>query len=211
MKIKRVTCSMIMMVLLFLCVNTVFGASVYLGNPTPTGSDLEFFVTNGATYNFDLYLYISSADEDPGLFGAGIDVNYNSEIFTLSGTPLINTTAFTASSSEIIYPSYDELDYVTGDDFAFYVSDYDQKGLKGEILIGSFSLQSISNAMNGEWLITTGQYSEGSDFVTLDGNDFDDSVNFFGANATAIPIPGALLLFGSGFIGIIGVRRKLNK
>lgn len=202
--------SLIMLALFFWGVNTVFAASVYLGNPTPTGSDLEISVTNGVTYDFDLYLYISPEDAGSGLFGAGIDVNYNPAIFSLSGTPSINTTAFTAANSKIIDdPDYDQNDNVTGNDFAFYVADYEAKALSGEILIGSFSLLSITNTMIGEWLINTGDYSPSTDFLTYDGVEFDDSVNFYGA--TAVPIPGALLLFGSGLIGIVGVRRRLGK
>ena len=68
-----------------------------------------------------------------------------------------------------------------------------------------------NDAFNGEWLVTTGDRSSAIDFMTYSGAVFDDSVAFYGANATAIPIPGALLLFGSGLIGIVGVRRRLGK
>ena len=68
--------------------------------------------------------------------------------------------------------------------------------------IGSFDL----DVTLGNWNFgtqTAVDLEQGIDFVVLhDGADY---------TVAAIPIPGALLLFGSGLIGIVGVRRKLVK
>ena len=62
------------------------------------------------------------------------------------------------------------------------------------------------------------------DMLVVAGIDFvaetpDKSANFAGSNATLtmttvnnpVPIPGAIWLFGSGFLGLVGIRRKMKR
>jgi hypothetical protein len=44
-----------------------------------------------------------------------------------------------------------------------------------------------------------------------DGSFIDDSVSFESVVINQVPIPGALLLLGSGLLGLIGLRKKIKK
>jgi hypothetical protein len=184
-----------------------FAASVYLGDPS-TGGNLQIPIASGNIYTFQCYIDVTPTEAGPGLYGAGIDVNYNPAYFSLSGTPFYTASNWSAGDSKIIDPSASLTDYVTGNDFAFYVVDNTGKGLSGKISVGTFSLLATANAPNLAWLITTGEYSSSDDFLNYNGVVLDSNINFYGANASAVPIPAAVWLLGSGVVGLVALKRR---
>ena len=199
-------------VVMFLSVSLASAASVFLVSEGGILEDknAELEITNELTYTFDVYFYASDLEAGSGIYNIGIDVNYNPAIFELAGAPVIDSSVWSIPPSKIIYPDDDEGDYVAGNDFGFYVSDEDIRGLSGMLRIGDFTLTALADAKMGELLITLGDYGPGDDTINLDFEVFDDSMTYRSANA--VPIPGTVLLFGSGLLGLMGIgRRRMKK
>ena len=52
-------------------------------------------------------------------------------------------------------------------------------------------------------------YSQGTaQGITINDNTIADQLSSVGPDLNAVPIPGAVLLFGSGLLGLVGIRRR---
>ena len=48
------------------------------------------------------------------------------------------------------------------------------------------------------------------DFVLADGTVLDGTIEYGSIEINNVPIPGAILLLGSGFLGLVGIKRKFR-
>lgn len=82
-------------------------------------------------------------------------------------------------------------------------------GLQGDnIHLGVIELHCIQPGVS---YLTMDDHDNYNDFVLLNGRVLDESVQFSSAQIVNTPIPGAFLLFGSGLLGLAGLRRKFRK
>jgi hypothetical protein len=151
--------------------------------------------------------------------------------FELDGTNFLTSTAFTGFDARVenvsgFYPtaaatSHQSVDFYAplifnpvtlpdeplwefdfgGKEYEFFADTMDINyvdGVDGNILV----LGGTGNAYVDDDLFPGGKWS-------LTANMGDGTASF-SATSTAVPIPAAFLLFGSGLMGLVGVRRKLG-
>ena len=118
-----------------------------------------------------------------------------------------------------------EVDYLGTNDFfgAFFLSPYSWDLVSG-VGTGNFA---CGDADNGVTCASLNPQQSDWDFTTITGTSFTDSGNGTGSlvldttnirgdtftwtvtgNLTAVPVPAAAWLFGSGLIGLVGVARR---
>ena len=83
-------------------------------------------------------------------------------------------------------------------------------GIIGDI--ESFGYSTVSDGMN-TYAVVSHYYSTETHFETVAGqlSYNEGTINSGSVDISAVPIPGALWLFGSGLIGVVGIKRKLKK
>lgn len=211
MKIKRIQKIIFLAVMFILLISPLcFGAAVLSLVPESyavTNNDFSIVQNGGDTVNFDIFFNLPSTEyaADDGLYGATFYVDFDPAIVTVTGASFNTDLWDTSEGSKVtINQSEGNIEYGLLDS-------YDGSGPLDSFKLGSFSIQLAS--IFDITFLTTREFSPGDnyDFPLWSFDSLDDEITFKGGQISAVPIPGALLLFGSGLIGIVGVRKKLRK
>ena len=166
---------------------------------TPGSFDLT--VDPVTSFGLDVYISVPEAEHGGhgGFYGAGFYIDFDGSMIS-------------ANSASVNDPPFDSgWSYIEiGSNYVMYqaMMKMTEKNRHGNILIGTvqFSPQGLGTSM-----ITTRDYSGFPDFVYFDGGSFDDAVVFSNGTVNAVPVPGGLLLLGSGLVGLLGFRRKIRR
>ena len=164
------------------------------GFATAFGTQGYTYIGSDTTIILDFNLHGSAGDNSPGY----ADNNLSASIAVIIG------------SSLSWYPDYGTLVYevanpndVVGNESVFISDGLDQNR------IGSISFDAI-NGMNFYVVASMkassiNGFADGSNTLTM---QFQDDFGLTAATVSTVPVPAALWLFGSGFIGLIGIARR---
>ena len=162
----------------------------------PTLCDFELTVNPTESFLLDVYISAPEALNHDGLYGAGFYVGFDGGVIR-ADTAIVEDPPFDPGFSVIEISS----------DYVMYqaLMKMDEKYHYGDILMGTIQFSPIAMGVS---TITTSDYSASPDFTYFDGVSFDSEVTFCGGTVNVVPIPGAILLLGSGLLGLIGIGRK---
>ncbi len=79
---------------------------------------------------------------------------------------------------------------------------------QGNIDVDLYDPGDLTNPLASLWDVTHAPFASG--IVGIGASD-EATFNDFSLTGNAVPIPGAVWLLGSGFIGLIGLRKKLRR
>jgi len=140
---------------------------------------------------------------DDATLGGGTDIFFDPTIlsfqsFDFSSTTLALDSAFSRLPDADVLPG--KLEGMAFGNFG---------GLSGPGVIGTLTFQAIAIGDSALTMAVTTEALKGGDFIS--NNTFGPQVvNFGSANVsvTAVPVPAAVWLFGSGLVGLAGVATK---
>jgi len=142
-------------------------------------------VALGDTFSVDIV-----ADFTDPVLGWGLDVSFDTSILALNGSPTI---------SPLWTPTFAP----DGDGLAALAFSNPVSGTG--VLLATLSFDAIDFGTSDLMAsVTMGDLSEGFPLVT---GGFDN-LTVVAGSVTAVPIPAAVWLFGSGLIGLIGIARR---
>jgi len=149
---------------------------------------------------------------DLGFFSpdGDFEIDHVVSIFDYQGNFLTGATVTGEGSNDFVYTSSDSLSLISGNLY-YILGENNSTGyvLDLPLYSGGWSSNGISS-LQDQYL--WGYYTSGA---SIDIDDLNtNSINFIcGPNFkfTAVPVPGAIWLLGSGLIGLVGVRRLRGK
>jgi len=154
----------------------------------------------------DLYVSNVPAPAMQGLISMGLDITYDPA--QLAVTP----------GTEVYMPNW----YVSPQVDLSRAGEIEMKGARlppglpmagDDVKLGTIELHCIAPGMVSElWLFDSDRGGSYDDFVLVDGTVLDGDIVKGVKLATIVntPIPSAVLLLGSGLIGLLGFRRKMR-
>ncbi len=77
-----------------------------------------------------------------------------------------------------------------------------------DLLVQSIGLDLLITEINGKGSLTIQNQFQGSGLLALDQLRFEDGSTFDLSSVSAVPVPAAVWLFGSGLLGLLGIARK---
>jgi len=169
-------------------------------------ADTTLTVPNiGDTFSADIYFDWNdvNATTELGLINMGVGLSYDFS--------QINVTAVTP------YAGWFLVDVENGSVFDNLIGAATMSGGKfpgdtgNPLLLGTIDFQCVGAGVSTlamENLISLFTGADPDSFVSMSGTVFDSDMTFGLAEVTQAPIPGAVWLFGSGLIGLVGLRRR---
>jgi hypothetical protein len=148
-------------------------------------------------------IYVSDVPSD-GLISMGMDITYDiSQLAVTAGTEVYTSNWYVSPSVDSSTPGS-----IIMKGGRMY------PGLEGDnILLGTIELHCIAPGLSEIWLFDSDGQGGYDDFVLANGTVFDgelaDGIKL--AEINNVPIPGALVLLGSGLVGLIGLGRRRMK
>lgn len=197
-------------VLLF--VSPAYAHYVYLD---PSG---EISGTPGETVTVDVYLHADTADT---LYGWGLNIGFDDaandglELSSLSFEYGSETLAAHGTDEGVGYLA--GASNVSAGEGVFHAGRYDW-GFVGDslsagqdYLLFSVDFTLVGGLWDGDdvW-VEWGHAYPNESYFDMDTGFYDNLTVESGPDYAAVPIPSALLLFGSGIIGFMGLRRRNN-
>ena len=178
----------------------------------------------GDTLSIDLFADI---DESDAIFGFGFDLSFNDGVSYISDTgesgSYLTFTGFTPNSTHFQYDSAFPPLWADGDTIAGEVLWGNDDVWGADILLGTFYFDAPGSGPIGVENIYLGA-PDPNDLWTPDGlfmGDIFSPIAFMPNNPTAsaapvpvpvpVPEPATMLLFGSGLVGFMGLRKKFGK
>lgn len=168
------------------------GTTTYLQGDFDLGEtiDLQF----GDTVNVDILFTVT----EEGVCGGGFNLAFNPS--NLSATNLTLTSPFLDMGSSTIEPGN-----VLAQGVVFPPGMF--MGPGENIGFASFTFECLGPSLDELWVYDFNSVT--AEWVTETGLCLDDQIDGIHlASISNIPIPGAVWLFGSGLIGLVGLRRR---
>lgn len=175
-------------------------ASVFFDFNGDQLQDTSWLLNVGDSLTADIYFSPDQPDAHNGLQTAGVEVQFD----------ITHFDAVSASSNPAFYIPMVGLPDIDNDNGTVGIGAGMLTSVTGDaILIGSVNFQCIAA---GTSALSTGQLfpdSPGFDsLVAGDQHVYDSEVIFESADVSSVPIPGAIWLLGTGFLGLAGLRRR---
>lgn len=153
----------------------------------------------GETLSVDVWASLSASEDSKG----GLLAFGNEGIFDQAGIVKVTAASIPASTWSFI-PSGEP----GFNDNSVHALAGNLTGYKGAVMLYSFDLQGLDF---GNILLSFTDYpltpQSFDSNVLADGTVLDGNVNYLSSIVRVVPVPNALILLGSGFLGLIGWRR----
>ncbi len=110
---------------------------------------------------------------------------------------------FTSTLELLTYNNTTLFTYV-GTDTSAYMNTLGEAGVQGDIYSFGFSA-AAGETLSFNWIFSTEDYHPFNDFAFIDIENLHYEVL---AEIKAVPVPAAVWLFGSGLLGLLGLRKR---
>jgi hypothetical protein len=167
-----------------------------------TNDNFSIVSSVGSSLSFDIWFNLPASEfpNSAGLYGATFYVDFNPAIVSVTSASF-NTSIFSAAEGSKVTINSSNISYGLLDNF-------DSVGEFGTFKLGSFTI-SLDNPFSLTSILTR-QFSAGDngDFVLWEGTSLDSLITFKGGEISAVPIPAAVWLLGSGVVGLVALKRR---